>query len=452
MEPVQTAQPVASPGALIRRTRRALGLTQGQLGARTGYSAAQVSRYERGISPLTDITVLRRFARALDIPPHDLGLTPGPGPAQPRPAATGSYPELPPPNVEGSPTEDGDGVRRRRLLANLAVTAAAAVDAPLFSAIPGSLGEHRLGQVLVDGLRDAMLGLGPTPAALPPEHLAQKLARAAAHFNSASYGSLAVRLPHVIRAGHQAGGSDHYGTLARAYLLATRVLVKLDEPQLAWMAVDRARQLGTACGTHLAVAEAARQQAVLARQAGWHDQSISLALTAAENDGLRELGPSGTAQRGLLIQCAAYTVAHQGDRRDMRELTAEAAAIAATLQGTHIRDSAGGFTPRTVQLHLISAETKAGDPGTAIAAADKLHPQSLPITERRARYFTDRATAYAQWGRRDECIAALLETERCAPEETHARPAVRAMVTGLLMSGRTTPELRGLAARVHALC
>jgi hypothetical protein len=32
--------------------------------------------YERGVQPLTDITMLRRFARALTIPPQVIGLTP----------------------------------------------------------------------------------------------------------------------------------------------------------------------------------------------------------------------------------------------------------------------------------------------------------------------------------------------------------------------------------------
>lgn len=76
---------------------------------------------------------------------------------------------------------------------------------------------------------------------------------------------------------------------------------------------------------------------------------------------------------------------------------------------------------------------------------------TLPTVERRARYFTDKATAYAQWGRRTECIGALLDAERWAAEETRARPAVKAMLSGLLVSGRTTPELRGLAARAGVL-
>ena len=42
---------------------------------------------------------------------------------------------------------------------------------------------------------------------------------------------------------------------------------------------------------------------------------------------------------------------------------------------------------------------------------------------------------------------ALLAAEREAPEEIHAQPTVRDLVSGLLVTGRTNPELRGLAAR-----
>jgi transcriptional regulator with XRE-family HTH domain len=74
MDGVRGSPGAARPGDVVRAARRARGLTLVELGARTGYSAAQVSRYERGVTPLTDITVLRRFARALSIPPHQLGL------------------------------------------------------------------------------------------------------------------------------------------------------------------------------------------------------------------------------------------------------------------------------------------------------------------------------------------------------------------------------------------
>ncbi|MEV1043450.1 helix-turn-helix transcriptional regulator, partial [Streptomyces sp. NPDC050204] len=110
-----------NPGELVRLARKERGLTLAQLGELAGYSAAQVSRYERGISPLTDVTVIRRFADALGIPSQVLGLAPqrdvrhgqviGP---------TTAYPRLPAPRVAGVARKDGeDPVRRRQVLANL---------------------------------------------------------------------------------------------------------------------------------------------------------------------------------------------------------------------------------------------------------------------------------------------------------------------------------------------
>ncbi|WP_367141016.1 MULTISPECIES: helix-turn-helix domain-containing protein [Streptomyces] len=123
-----------SPGELVRQARKKQGLTLAQLGEPAGYSAAQVSWYERGISPLTDVTVLRRFADALGILPQALGLTPQPDVRHGRAIGpTTAYPHLAGPRVAGT-ARRGDGedpVRRRKLLANLAVTAAAAVGAPI---------------------------------------------------------------------------------------------------------------------------------------------------------------------------------------------------------------------------------------------------------------------------------------------------------------------------------
>jgi hypothetical protein len=61
--------------------------------------------------------------------------------------------------------------------------------------------------------------------------------------------------------------------------------------------------------------------------------------------------------------------------------------------------------------------------------------------------FTTPRRAYGQAGRRSECLRALLLAERHAPEEIHARPAIHDLISGLLVSGRTSPELRGLALR-----
>jgi len=61
------------PREAVRTARVRSGLTPAELGNRTGYSASQVSRYERSVTPLTNVTVLRRFASALAISPSELG-------------------------------------------------------------------------------------------------------------------------------------------------------------------------------------------------------------------------------------------------------------------------------------------------------------------------------------------------------------------------------------------
>jgi transcriptional regulator with XRE-family HTH domain len=444
------------PGQVVRAARLRSGLTLAELGDRTGYSAAQVSRYERGVTPLTDVAVLRRFARALAIPPGELGLAAAPSSGvagRRRVAAVSGVPSRAVSfTVPGEPGGRDDDVRRRQLLAALGAAAAGAAGNRVVGAVPPALpGDARVGELLVSRVRDAMLGLAPVPSQASADAVRVGLGGALADFRDSRYGRLSVSLPRLISAGHllAAGGDsrERDALLAGIYTLTTRMLVKLDDQQLGWMAADRARVLASG-GDPLAVGEAARNLAVLARKAGWHGQAASIALAAAANPLLAGPGVRLAAERGLLIQSAAYTAARARDRDTMRELTNEAASIAAGLGNRMLlRDHGGGFTPATVELHRVSAENYAGDPGAAVAAALRIVPASLPTTERRARYWTDTARAYANWGKREECVSALLAAEREAPEETHARPAVRDLVSGLLVTGRTGPELRGLAVR-----
>lgn len=279
-------------------------------------------------------------------------------------------------------------MRRRQLLANLALTAAGAISIRVADPPPASASsETRLGDLLITRVRDAMLGLAPGPFGISPDGLRAGLAGALADFHHCRYSRLADRLPRLISAGHLlAADDDAAGTsalLAATYTLATRMLIKLDDQRLGWMAADRAQVIAACSRDPLISAEAARNLAVLARKAGWHAQAASIALTAAADPGLRATDPRLAAERGLLIQSAAYTAARAADRHSMRELTGQAAAIAARLDGTVILcDHSGGFTPATVRLHRISAENHAGDPSAAVAAAAQVAPASLPTTER----------------------------------------------------------------------
>jgi transcriptional regulator with XRE-family HTH domain len=457
----RAAQAGSKPGAEVRRARLADGLTLAQLGQRTGYSAAQVSRFERGLTPLNDIAVLWLFADALAIPPQIFGLTPR-SPSRlrhPRLIVASSRSALSVASTvapEGERESGEDAVRRRQLLANLTVTAAATASTPLARRI-AQASEPSSGSLLAERVRDTMLGLAPVPAMIPAGQLKSGLASAMTDFHACRYGRLARALPCLIASGHSAAAQalDDTGAnamLAQVYTLVTRMLIKLDDPQLGWMTADRARVIAGAGADPLVIAEAARNLAVLARKAGWHAQATSIALSAADDPGLSGGDPLLLAEQGLLIQSAAYTAARSGDRSGTRELTDEAAAIATRLRGaTLLRDHGGGFSPATVELHRISAELYVGEPGAALAAAHRISPASLPTVERRARYYIDVARACGQAGQRDNCLNALLAAERQAPEEIHSRPAVRDLISGLLLSGRTSPELRGLAARCRVV-
>jgi hypothetical protein len=346
------------PGQVVRAARLRSGLTLAELGEQAGYSAAQVSRYERGVTPLTNVGVLRRFAQALAIDPSELGLAAAPsrgaaGHGRAVTVTTVSRRQVSS-TVAGEPGGRDDDVRRRQLLAALGAAAASAAGARVPAAgSPVVSGGTRVGELLVSRVRDAMLGLAPVPAHASASAVRAGLDGALADFRGSRYSRLAVSLPRLISAGHLlAAGSDSRerdALLAGIYTLTTRMLVKLDDQQLGWMAADRARVLASSGGDPLAVGEAARNLAVLARKAGWHEQAASIALAAASSPLLAGPGARLAAERGLLVQSAAYTYARAGDRDSMRELTDEAASIAARLgDRVLLRDHGGGFTPVTV--------------------------------------------------------------------------------------------------------
>lgn len=426
-------------GGMIRFARQAQGLRQDDLAKASGYSRSTISRIETGSRAGTDIDEIRRVAGAAGIPGHILSQLLGLD--APSAATVG--------RSIVTRTEAADIEMRRRQLLALGLAAAGA--AGLAGAgYPAESPGGRPEEVLAERVRDAMLGLAPAPPTVSPGELRAGLVGALADFRDCRYQRLSAVLPRLISAGHGLAAADERAgaLLGGIYTLTTRMLIKLDDQQLGWMAADRASVLTSGGRDPLAAAEAARNLAVLARKAGWNDRAVSIALAAASAPGLAGDDPRLAAERGLLIQSAAYSAARAGDREGMRKLTDEAASIAAGFgDRVMLRDHGGGFTPATVGLHRISAENYAGDPAAAIEASKRIAPAALPTTERRARYWTDTARAYGTWGRRADCLDALLAAEREAPEEIRARPAVRDLVSGLLVSGRTSPELRGLAGR-----
>jgi len=410
-------------GAIVRAARLAAGLTLAGLGRRCGYSASQVSRYERGISPLTDITLLRRFSQALAIPPQVLGLR-----------------------------EDGeDPVRRRELLAGTAgLVGAAALGFPLGarSRTPADPGA---------GV-EAMLYRSPPdvePVPLATLHTAVTGIRAS--FQNARYDRMAASLPPLIATAtatrdHADGQGRAIAStlLAHVYITAASFMVKLNDDLLAWTTADRALQAAQAGDDPLTLAEARRAVATVLRRTGRPAQARDLLLSAA---GAIEPGrrptPDQLSMYGTLLEVAAYTAAVDGNHGAAAEYLGEATVTAARL-GSDANHRFTAFGPSGVLLYQVSVAQVLGDSGTAIEHARKLRPAMITTAERQGRYWIDVARAYHQWGKPEPCYRALLFAERAAPAEVRYRPPVHRMTKDLLRTDRrrSLPGLRTFARRI----
>ncbi len=444
-------RPGADAGATLRAIRTSRGMTLAELGRRCGYSASQVSRFERAVCPLTDVTVIRRLTAALDVDPRVFGLAPvSDGP--PRHAANDSRRNPAGPIVIRDPRrEDGDDpVRRRELLAGAAgLASAAALGVPVGEHPPGA------GAAPPAGWPEALLYW---PAAAPPAPvgaLRRAVATARADFQQARYDRLAAGLPGLIAtaaATSDAAGARHAAAsalLAEAYITATNLMVKLNDDPLALALADRALRAALAGDDPLTAADAQRAVATVLRRCGHRARARELLRSA-----LRQAEPAAAASParlsvyGTLAAVAAYTAAVDGDRSAAADLIAEARAAALRLGGdANHRFTA--FGPTNVALYQVSIAQVLGEPGLAIRHARTLRVAAIPTPERRGRFWIDVARAWHQWGRPEECYRALLAAERAAPAEVRYRPPVHRITEDLLRSARhPMPGLREFARRI----
>jgi transcriptional regulator with XRE-family HTH domain len=448
------AASAGSAGAIVRAARLAAGLTLADLGRRCGYSASAISRYERGIQPLTDIILLHRIAAALTIPPQAFGLNPLPAGTAPRhalPSRNNEATGVRDPRV-GRDFRDQDGedpVRRRDLLTAAAGLAGAA-----------TLGQsaaraHRPAD-LAGGLQDHLYG-GATAGSVPLPALRSATLNARADFQAARYDRLTVTLPRLIATATatrddtaSSQRAEASTLLAGAYIATANLMIKLNDDPLAWTVADRALQAAQAGDDPLTLADARRAVATVMRRTGRRARAHDLLTHAA-----RDIEPHGHASPaqlsvyGTLLEVAAYTAAVDGHRASATELIGEAHATATRLPpGANHRFTA--FGPANVALYQISIAQVLGDNGTAIEHARTLRPAAIPTAERRGRYWIDVARAYHQWGKPEPCYRALLAAEQAAPAEVRYRPPVHRITEDLLRADRGH-TLTGLPSFAHRI-
>jgi transcriptional regulator with XRE-family HTH domain len=401
--------PASPAGDVLRAERLRRGLTLAEAGSLLGYSASALSRIEHGRRLDTD--TLRRLADRYGIPPGRLGL-----------ATVGA----------ADPQDGGDDVLRRELLAGVL-------------GVAGS----------------ALLGAPPAADATPEQVTASGLRRlvdrAQTDYLACRYSELSAALPGLIRTAHavQAAVGDGQrceveALTASAYRHATWLALRLGEDGLACGLSEKAMEAARASGDLLVEAEVAQMGAVVLRRFGQEDQAQNLVTdTAARLHS--DAGLTDTAHASayaMLLETGAYTAAIAGRRQAALDLHTEATRANRSHQawpGQPVTPSA--VDARYLGLYGISVHRKLGDYGTAIDAARAIRPETITVTERRARYWEDVALTFGAWGKREQAFHALLTAERAAPQEVRLRPWAHRLTRELRSSGPALPGLREFAAR-----
>jgi transcriptional regulator with XRE-family HTH domain/tetratricopeptide (TPR) repeat protein len=434
-------------GVLVRIARTAAGLTLEEAGRRIGYSAATLSRIERGRQQLTDVTLLRRLAVAFSIPPALFGL------AETSEAhhsvVTEDVGRL---SRRLAPGLRAEPVRRRDVLAGL--TAMAAVQMGGSQSVVARTANNPVVD-LVSNLED-LLVRGSRPADSRPMNgamLRKGLEAVRADFQSSRYRALSSRLPRLVAAAELDTTPANAATIAEIYNTAAHVLIKVESRSLEWLAIDRALRAARTVEDPAALANVTRNLVTLYRRAERFDKAEKFALEAAETLSISDSKPNAQhlSLYGMLLCNAGYAAAQAGDRSRAAELL-NYAAEAAELLGGDRNEYWTAFGPTNVTLHRISAAWALGDAGAAIDYATTVPQGAIRLPERQSRYWVDVARAWHQLGKFERSFHALVVAEKLAPEEVRSRPAARSLAEALLYAPKQSgmSGLRGLAARVGA--
>lgn len=273
------------------------------------------------------------------------------------------------------------------------------------------------------------------------------LAAARRQYDAGRLDDLAAGLPEVIDAAeaHAAAAGGNWGPaalvrLAQVHALAASVEIKLGRFDVARAAADRASLAADRSSDPLARAVAARQASIVARKLGRPNDTIAIAIEAADRlQGAGLITRDHIAAHGELLLSAAYASACSGDRAQAEDLLAAAEAAARPLgdQGH------GELGPANIASFRISAAFALGDAGTAVAIGQALPVALIPTAERAQRIFIDVARAYRQWSRPVDAFSWLLRAERAAPQAVRVRPVTRSLAHWLL-GCPSTPGLSGV--------
>ncbi|MGH3814274.1 MAG: helix-turn-helix domain-containing protein [Pseudonocardiaceae bacterium] len=306
---------------------------------------------------------------------------------------------------------------------------------------------------------DHLLGREPKPWPLP--QLRNSVVEVHRTYQAAKYGSAAAMIPDVLQAADAYDGfrgrDSREVHLARcsAYTVAAKLLTKVGEASLAWIAADRATHAAMAASSTPAQGMAAYQVACALLRSERTDEAEGVAVGAAEQLMARAASdvPDVVSLAGTLWLLAAVIAARRADRVESSARLATAHQLSGLLghDGNHAWTA---FGSTNVLIHQASVAAELGDPSAVLRVATQVNTESMPqgLNGRRSQVHLDLAWAQTQARIDMEALLHLQQAERVAPEVIRYNTIAREMVRELLKrSRRPTPALSVLAQRAGIL-
>jgi len=324
-------------------------------------------------------------------------------------------------------------------------------------------------QVEVDSIRASLeryerlgkyLGAAPIPAT-PTAELKKAVSHAWYAYEKANYPALARTLIDLLRAAPVAeeqaqtteARAEAAALLTQVYQIASTLLRKLGEPQLSWLAADRAIGAAQRCDDPLLIGIATTRVANALRSLGRFEAALDLNVQVAHGM-MSEIGstaksdPEAMSVYGALLLQGAMAASLTGDAATTRDLL-RAASSAAQLVGEGKNYYWTSFGPTNVELHRAASFVELGEGRQAIQVHERIPQSALAalVPERRAHHYLDLARACAQVGRLDQAGEAMVMADQLAPNEIRCRPLAHDILADLLRrdTGPGAPSVRHLA-------
>lgn len=241
------------------------------------------------------------------------------------------------------------------------------------------------------------------------------------------------------------------GLLALSYQVATAVLTKLGEQDLAWIAAERGLTAAQQSGNPVVLGSLFRSVTHALHATGRFAEGVQLTEAAAGvlAPQVGQASPAFLSVYGSLFLTGAMAAARADDRGSAQTFLREAEDAGNRL-GRDANLVWTAFGPTNVTLHRVATAMELGDVQIALDLGPQVDAAALPV-ERQVRHAIDLARAYGARSRRDDALSVLLDAERLAPEQIKHHAISRNLVMTWLRTHRGSRSLAldGLARRLQ---